>query len=278
MIPLKYAYMIFCDKSLSQKMERAEARASRDFVSSRGKLQPESSAEWIEVGGAYVMFDGVESPLSQTFGLGLYEDATAEHLDEIEKFFKDRNAPVFHEVSPMTDLSLMQMLNARGYQPVELTSVMFQSLDEVPDRAVNPEITCRIINNEEEDLWARTSASGWGTEMPGLADFMFEFGSIGARAEGARPFIAELGGQAVSTGTLYVYDDVALLAGASTVPEGRRQGAQNALLDARLRFAKECGCTLAIMGAAPGSQSQRNAEKNGFRVAYTRTKWQLVEA
>jgi hypothetical protein len=30
-----------------------------------------------------------------------------------------------------------------------------------------------------------------------------------------------------------------------------------------------------MMGASPGGQSQRNAEKNGFRIAYTRTKWQL---
>jgi len=30
-----------------------------------------------------------------------------------------------------------------------------------------------------------------------------------------------------------------------------------------------------MMVAAPGSASQRNAERNGFRVAYTRTKWQL---
>jgi hypothetical protein len=29
------------------------------------------------------------------------------------------------------------------------------------------------------------------------------------------------------------------------------------------------------MGALPGSGSQRNAERNGFRIAYTRTKWQL---
>jgi hypothetical protein len=27
------------------------------------------------------------------------------------------------------------------------------------------------------------------------------------------------------------------------------------------------------MGAAPGSGSQRNAERHGFRIAYTRVKW-----
>ena len=28
-------------------------------------------------------------------------------------------------------------------------------------------------------------------------------------------------------------------------------------------------------GAAPGSASQRNAERQGFRIAYTRIKWML---
>ncbi len=32
-----------------------------------------------------------------------------------------------------------------------------------------------------------------------------------------------------------------------------------------------------MMVAQPGSGSHRNAERNGFRVAYTRTKWQLFD-
>jgi hypothetical protein len=39
------------------------------------------------------------------------------------------------------------------------------------------------------------------------------------------------------------------------------------------RFVEARGCDLALMGAAPGSGSQRNAERNGFRIAYTRLKW-----
>ena len=38
----------------------------------------------------------------------------------------------------------------------------------------------------------------------------------------------------------------------------------------------EQGCDLAMMGAAPGSASQRNAERHGFRIAYTRIKWRLA--
>jgi hypothetical protein len=82
-------------------------------------------------------------------------------------------------------------------------------------------------------------------------------------------------GRAIAGGALCIDDGVALLAGASTVPEGRRRGAQLALLDGRLRYAVEQGCDIAMMCAAPGSSSQRNAERHGFRIAYTRIKWRL---
>ena len=111
--------------------------------------------------------------------------------------------------------------------------------------------------------------------MEGLAEFMYQFGLISANCKGGFPFLAESENEPIATGMLFINDDVALLAGASTVPEGRRRGAQVALLNARLRFAMEKGCKLAMMCALPGSQSQKNAEKQGFRIAYTRTKWQL---
>lgn len=269
----------FSDKSLSQKLERAEARANRDFVETRARIEPESGAEWIEVAGAYAMFDGIESPLTQTFGLGVFDDIGAAEMETIEAFFKKRGAPVFHEVSPLADAAIMGLLNERGYQPVELTSVMFQPISgaETIDVPANSRIETRIIEKDEVEMWARTSAGGWSAEMPEHGDFMFQFGRIGAQCAGAFPFVAELGGEPISTGTLFVYENTAILAGASTVPAGRKQGAQNALLAARLRYAAGRDCTIAMMCASPGSQSQRNAEKNGFRVAYTRTKWQMVK-
>ena len=60
-------------------------------------------------------------------------------------------------------------------------------------------------------------------------------------------------------------------AASSPTPSGMRERFQ-----ARLnREAFDHGCDLAMMVAVPGSDSQRNAERNGFRIAYTRTKWKL---
>jgi GNAT superfamily N-acetyltransferase len=96
---------------------------------------------------------------------------------------------------------------------------------------------------------------------------------VTANARGTSAFLAELDGRAIGTGAVAIHNGIALLAGASTIPSQRKQGAQKALLEARLRHAAEQGCDLAMMGALPGSASQRNAERQGFRIAYTRIKW-----
>jgi hypothetical protein len=264
------------DSTLSRRLERAEGRTNARFVEARAKLFPDSGARWIEVAGAYAMYDGTTSPLTQTFGLGLFAPVTSADLETLEDFFRQRGAPVFHEVSPIADAALLPMLNDRGYHPLEFTSVMFRPIS----RAVrltatsNHRMQVRLARADEQDLFAQTAIKGWMASGD-LADFMLTIGRISAHAEGAFSFLVELDGRVIATGGLNIVDGVALMAGASTVPEGRKQGAQLALLESRLRFAAEQGCDIAMMGAQPGSGSQRNAERHGFRIAYTRIKWRL---
>lgn len=270
--------LIFSDLALARRLEKAEALSNAGFVNARAQAFPDSGAQWIEVGGVYAMYDGVTSPVTQTFGLGMFEPVTAARMDRIEQFFRERGAPVFHEVSPLADSSALTLLNERGYQPFEFTNVMFCPLQRGVSVAElrNKNISVRRIGTSELDLWAQTAARGW-SEFIELGDFMLELSQISARRSGALSFLAELEGQPIGTGAMSLFEGVALLAGASTVPEGRRQGAQLALLDSRLRYAADSGCDVASMGALPGSASQRNAERHGFRIAYTRIKWRLVE-
>jgi GNAT superfamily N-acetyltransferase len=99
---------------------------------------------------------------------------------------------------------------------------------------------------------------------------------IAARAQ-SPCFIGEVDGQPGAAGALCMHEGVALFAGAATVPEMRRRGLQGALLEERMRYAFHHGCDLAMMVAEAGSESQRNAERQGFLVAYTRLKWRLSQ-
>lgn len=266
----------FVDLELSRRLERVEAETNREFVEARAQFSPASGAKWIEVAGAYAMFDGVQSPLTQTFCLGIFEKITDDELEKIETFYRDLSTPVFHEVSPLADATLLPLLTKRGYYPIELTSVMFLPLKDLDKKisSNSEKVSVRIIEPYEEELWARTAAKGW-SESTEVSDLMFELALISAKRNTSKAFLAEIDDQAVATGALSIYNGVAMLAGASTIPEARKQGAQSALLNSRLNYALDQGCDIAVMGASPGSASQRNAERQGFRIAYTRIKWQL---
>jgi hypothetical protein len=273
--PAHDAVVPFADLALARRLERVEALGTSRFVEARARVEPDSAACWIEVAGAYAMYDGVSSPVTQTFGLGMWQVPAEGDLDRLEAFFRDRGAPVYHEVSPLADPAAVPLLNARGYHPFEFTSVMYRPIAPAAvaaDPASSP-VRVRQIEPGEADLYSRTAAAGW-SEF-GYGDFMRGVAGVGAATQGAHLFIAEIDGQAIAAAALNVHEGLAHLAGASTIPEGRKRGAQNALLHARLRFAAERGCDLAAMGAVPGSGSQRNAERHGFRIAYTRVKWQL---
>lgn len=266
----------FSDQALARRLEITEAQASAQFVEARASLSPGCGAQWIKVAGTYAMFDGVGSPITQTFGLGISQPITAAELKTIEDFFRERQSEVFHEVSPLADPTALELLSEHGYRPFEYTSVLYRPLWQGLQLAgaVNEKINVRLIANTdaEQELWAQTAAKGW-SEFAEVADAILELSRIGAKRPDSLCFLAELDGQAIATGGLSICDGVALLAGASTIPEGRKQGAQLALLDRRLRYAVEQGCDLAMMCALPGSASQRNAERQGFRIAYTRIKW-----
>lgn len=267
-------HFLFADLVLSHRLERAEMLSNAEFVEARARLYPAGGARWIEVAGAYAMYDGVKSPATQTFGLGLFQPVTRADMEMIEEFYAERKAPVFHEVSPLADPSALALLNERGYQPVEFTSVMFRPIHRELRLSGSEKVRVRLAGENEQDLWAETAAKGW-SEFTKFAEVMEELMQVTAKRSGALSFLAEIDGRAAAAGAMMIHDCVALLAGASTIPRYRRQGAQLALLDSRLRYAAGQGCDLAMMCALPGSGSQRNAERHGFRIAYTRIKWQL---
>jgi GNAT superfamily N-acetyltransferase len=263
---------LLADAPLARRLERTEAHANAAFVEARASLTPALGAQWIDVEGTWAMFDGVGSPLTQTFGLGLFSTPTDAQLDALQAFFAARGADVFHEVSLMADPVVLSLLAARGYQAVEWSTVLVQAVRAPVGEPLATAISIRVTSTDEADHWADIAAGGWG-EHAEVADFVRALGRVNARAQGTVCFVAEANGEAIATGGLHIHEGVALMAGASTLPLARNRGAQRALLNARLAYAHAAGCDLAMMAAAPGSSSQKNAQRAGFAVAYSRVKW-----
>ncbi|HWE50406.1 MAG TPA: hypothetical protein VG273_11475 [Bryobacteraceae bacterium] len=269
--------MLLADIALARRLEASEGVAGSFFVEARRRISPESDAGWIEVAGARAMFDGPDSPLTQAFGLGLQAEPSAADLDLIEAFFRERGASVNLEISPFGGVELAQSLSRRGYRPIEYTNVLYKPLLSAAEdtKPVESAVRVRLMTPGEEEAWSQISARGWA-EHPEWTEFLQSLGRVIASSEGTWPFFAELENEPVATGVLTCHERVALFGGASTIPAARSRGAQGALLAARMKFAMAEGCDLAMMCASPGSVSQCNAERKGFRVAYTRTKWQLA--
>ena len=221
------------------------------------------------------MFDGVQSPLTQTVRPWVVRRAVGRTHGGARAFFHDRGAPVQHETSPVAGHELVKLLVDRGYHPIEYTSVLYQPISvEAAPEARNPSIQVQPIESVEHGVWTRTFVDGW-SDAADLGDFLHEAGRVQAHVAGAHRFLAEGRGTSCRGGRA--------LHPRQRRASGRRQhdsiretkGCAAGPLNARLRFAAAAGCDLAMMGAMPGSGSQRNAERNGFRIAYTRVKWLL---
>jgi hypothetical protein len=263
--------MWFMDRALARRLERTEGAMGASFTSVRHQLAA-PGATWRDFDGTYAVFDGAESPMTQTFGLGVFAPTTPASIEGIEAFFTDRGAAALHEVSPLAGIETIALLVARGYQPIELSTVLVQAIAptiEIP-RAAG--LGVRMVEPADDRAWIDASVLGWSDD-PAVGVLVRRLAAIAIANDAMLHFIVDRDGAPIATASMGIHDGVALLAGASTVPAGRGLGAQAMLLAARLIEARRRGCEIAMMVTDPGSTSQRNAERRGFRVAYTRTKW-----
>ena len=85
-------------------------------------------------------------------------------------------------------------------------------------------------------------------------------------------FTASIEGKIVACGAGLVIPEHQIFAvcGAGTLSEFRGRGLQTALLRARLASAAAAGCEYAVIVTQGGTTSQRNCERLGFRVAYSK--------
>jgi GNAT superfamily N-acetyltransferase len=264
--------MPFTDLQLAQRLEGAEGNACAQFAAARKSVDPGSTSTWTECAGALLTFDGIEAPTTQSFGLGLFQELTPAILEETEAFFFTRGSAAMHEVCPLAGPAALQLLCGQDYRPIEISNVLYQPIEDLRPHAQG-NVSVRAVGSDEAALWAGISTRAWTHEYPELEPFMRQTGELLANRDGSVCFLAEINGQPGAAGALFLHQGVALLAGAATVPELRRRGLQNALLEARLRYAHDHNCDLCMMVTEAGSNSQRNAERQGFRVAYTRIKW-----
>jgi GNAT superfamily N-acetyltransferase len=268
--------MQFVDFELAQRIEAFEAESGRACTEAAAAREPEVGAAWIAVGGGWAAFTGKDSPITQAVGLGMAGAVEEAEIARMEDFYRSRGAATNIETCPLAHPSLFEALGQRGYRVVEFSNVLYRGIEAGETFARAPEgVSLHRAGNDERAFWAETVARGFADEIP-LSPELVSVLSAFANRPGAQLWLAEVDGEVAGGAAVAIDGGMAGLFGAATLPSFRGRGVQGAFFAARLAEAARAGATMAYTIALPGSGSHRNAERAGFRVAYTRVKFMLA--
>src|SRR5438477_325043 len=127
--------MLFADLALARRLETTDALAGVEFARTWARLNSFTGDVFLPVAGGHASFGGVESPLTQAFGLGLNGPVTEGDVAGMEEFYRAHGAPVNIETCPLADPSLLKLLNERGYRPIEYSNIFVRELTDGDSRA-----------------------------------------------------------------------------------------------------------------------------------------------
>jgi GNAT superfamily N-acetyltransferase len=258
---------------LAREIELAEALAAVGCAEGMLAAGGNSGAAVAEVAGGYAIYCGANSPLTQAVALGLNGPVSKEEFDRLEEFYFSRQEPVRVETCPLADATLIEHYRERGYHVSEFSNVMVRPVGVFSGDASEKGIAIQKAAANEIDLWTLTVAQGFAEHFPVTQELLGVMRMF-ASGKNAECYLARIDGRVAGGATLAVRGRIAGLFGASTLPAFRRRGVQTALLHVRMRRAAEQGCELVMSLAQPGSASQRNITRQGFRTLYTRVKFE----
>ncbi len=257
------------DVALARRLELAQAARAADYAHVQHRLYHERQATTLSLAGGRAVYAGPDSPVNRAIGLGLEGPVTAADLLAVEAFYHKRSAPPRVDLCPLAHRSLIALLRKAGYLLDELLSVLMLPLPAAELPPPPSDVEVKRCRQKERDLWLLTTAQGFSDqEAPDQETLRIL--APNAYGEAGVCFLARIGGEAAGGAAMFLHDGVAELGGAATRPAFRRRGVQSALVRARLIAAHELGCDMAVVVTARGSASQRNLERAGFRLAYTK--------
>lgn len=258
----------FVDLEFARRLEMAEMILPDCFEALR-QYGPKDPIATTTVAGGVAFCGGPDYPVNQIVGMGLHGEITPEALDEVEEFFRSRGVPSTVVVSPLADESLRKLLGERGYGIAEFNSVLIRRINPQEPFSLPAGIVIERVTPETTDPWMSAIAKGFAQDIVVAESVFGGFASL----PGAMAFLARIEDTVVGGcgGRVIPEARIAAFFGTATLPEYRGRGVQTALIAQRLHEAALAGCEYAVVSTMPGSGSQRNMERRGFRVAYTKT-------
>jgi len=267
--------MRFIDVALAKRLEMISAVSGQECANAVRVFAPQTPAIAEQIAGGIAVFTGIDSPVTQAFGFGLDGAVEESELNRLEDFFFSRGAPVALELCPFIHPTLVELLNQRPYRLQEFSNVLLRDLHPGEVFDAGAALTIRTAKPEEAKLFTRVVTDGFAEQVPVSQALLDVVEGFFHRPRGQN-FFAVVDGEIAGAAAVAAHDGIGELYGAATLPRFRNRGVQSALIAQRLRWAADHGCDLATTTTGPATSSQRNYERAGFRIVYSRTK--LVRA
>lgn len=268
---------LFAAGGLARRIEAAEASLLCDVAANVGRRRGESLVYVKSIGGGAAVFLGRESPVNKVAGLG-FDPVDEAALAQVEQEFAARGTPLRVELSTLGDTSIGALLTTRGYVLRGFENVLGLPLD---GRTTGANASTIIVTDAPpaSPQWIEVVSAGFAhpdvfdgpapTESfspETIRDVMEDMTAV----PGFQRYLAWRDELAAGGAGLRIWNGIAQLSGASTLPDHRRRGVQTALLQHRLAEAARAGCDVAVVTTEPGSKSQQNVQRQGFSLLYAR--------
>ena len=197
---------------------------------------------------------------------------SVEHLVELGEWYAQHDTTLRVDVTPQAASDvLFTSLHDAGLAHVGFFGALYATPDMVAAEAAGSRADV-IIEPAEIDEYTSVYVEGLVYPAAAVATMSTSV-LVLSSIPGVHLFRARIGARTVGVGLLRVCDRTAYLAAASTRVDARGRGAQLALIAHRAELAASLGCDLVVGHAAFGSSSQRNLERAGLRMAYTKALW-----
>jgi GNAT superfamily N-acetyltransferase len=255
---------MYVDKKMALKIETCIKQTHIEVTKlyTKGKI--------LEINGGAACFSGFNSFLSQVVGWGFSTQTSnfKKEIAVIEGFYKNLDhTRVDIELCPYVGNTLVTHLSQNGYKISELNNVSLLDLTLFQKKIVDLDgFIIKPVPLIDLDTWAKRVALGFG--YPKAQDQFLYY----AQAKGVTAFAAYDPGSIIAGAAIAEYGDVCDLGVTSTLPLYRGKGLQKELILARLHYAKSQNRLFATVTTEPGTISDLNVQKIGFRCAYTRIK------
>jgi ribosomal protein S18 acetylase RimI-like enzyme len=256
-------HMRFSDESLARRLEDVQNRFMLEWLAGM-------DAEVERFGAAVAVVDVSRPELDLVNRVyGLWPD-DADHVEAIADRYRQKGVRGWLELAPSERFErLANALTAVGAGQIGYHTVLYGAASERPLPGV-----VEIESTPDPEVFADVLLRGHGVP-DGARGRDRTSVARWAELDTWRLYLARIDGKPAGAGLLSLEDDIGYLANASTLPEYRRCGVQTALIARRIEDAAAAACDTVCSGAAFGSASQRNLQRAGLQVAYTKAVWRL---